>query len=189
MAMAIRIGVVLAMLVPQVAGAQVSQSTAASPALRDVSSDPDAAPPPPVPQNDADVTGGYPAAPDPEPSQDTTVSTATVPGIEDMLPDVGRASHEGSGIVHSSKAAPPSPAPAPQTNASAIALPAGSGSLDSTTVQRIVDRLVGQHFLTSAADAQDPALFTEAIKAFQASVGISPTGMLDRDTIGRLVTQ
>jgi hypothetical protein len=54
---------------------------------------------------------------------------------------------------------PPVPAPLPTTLAAAppplaAALPAGSGVLDSATVQRIVDRLVQLHFLASAADAR-----------------------------------
>jgi len=164
--------------------------TAASPALRDVTTDPDTAPPP-AEQSATDATGGYPAAPEPEASE-VAPTTATVPGIEDMLPDAGKADAVGSGTVRASRPLPSrsdATAPAPQTSASAIAQPAGAGALDSTTVQRIVDRLVGQRFLASAADAQDPALFAEAIKGFQSSVGISPSGTLDRDTIGRLVTQ
>jgi hypothetical protein len=88
---------------------------------------------------------------------------------------------------------PPVPAPLPTTLAAAppplaAALPAGSGVLDSATVQRIVDRLVQLHFLASAADAQDPDTLTEAIREFQINAGISPTGTLDRDTVGRLTT-
>jgi hypothetical protein len=91
---------------------------------------------------------------------------------------------------------PPVPAPLPTTLAAApqaaaplaAALPAGSGVLDSATVQRIVDRLVQLHFLASAADAQDPDALTEAIREFQVNAGISPSGTLDRDTIGRLTT-
>jgi hypothetical protein len=88
---------------------------------------------------------------------------------------------------------PPVPAPLPTTLADAppplaAALPAGSGVLDSATVQRIVDRLVQLHFLASAADAQDPDTLTEAIREFQINAGISPTGTLDRDTVGRLTT-
>jgi hypothetical protein len=81
----------------------------------------------------------------------------------------------------------PAPAlrPAPQA---AAALPAGSGTLDSATVQRIVDRLVALHFLSSAMDAQNPELIAQAIRDFQLSAGISPTATLDRDTIGRLTT-
>lgn len=74
------------------------------------------------------------------------------------------------------------PAPA------AAALPAGSGVLDSATVQRIVERLVGLHFLANPADAQDPETLIDAIRAFQLSVGISPSGTFDRDTVGRLTT-
>jgi hypothetical protein len=83
----------------------------------------------------------------------------------------------------------PSPAPAlPAPPPAAAALPAGSGVLDSATIQRIVDRLVGLHFLANAADAQDPDLLTQAIREFQSNAGISPSGTLDRDTVGRLTT-
>ncbi|WP_298191355.1 peptidoglycan-binding domain-containing protein [Novosphingobium sp.] len=86
----------------------------------------------------------------------------------------------------------PAPPPAPTASSSpppaAAALPAGSGVLDSATVQRIVDRLVSLHFLANAADAQDPDLLTQAIREFQSNAGISPSGTLDRDTVGRLTT-
>lgn len=65
-------------------------------------------------------------------------------------------------------------------------LPAGSGTLDSATTQRIIDRLVELHFLNSAADAQNPDAVVLAIRDFQASIGISPSGTMDRDTVGRL---
>lgn len=70
----------------------------------------------------------------------------------------------------------------------AAALPAGSGTLDSATVQRIIERLIALHFLASVSDAQSQDVVTQAIKDFQSSAGISPTGTLDRDTIGRLTT-
>jgi hypothetical protein len=84
---------------------------------------------------------------------------------------------------------PPSPAPAlPAPPPAAAALPAGSGLLDSATIQRIIDKLVGLHFLANAADAQDPDLLTQAIREFQSNAGMSPSGTLDRDTVGRLAT-
>ena len=83
---------------------------------------------------------------------------------------------------------PPATAPLVTPSPVAAALPAGSGVLDSATVQRIVDRLVAMHFLYAAADAQDSEVMAQAIRDFQESAGISPTGTLDRDTIGRLTT-
>jgi len=77
---------------------------------------------------------------------------------------------------------------APPLAPQAAALPAGSGALDSATVQRIVDRLVALHYLTNAAEAQNPDAMVQAIKDFQSGAGISPSGTLDRDTIGRLTT-
>ena len=69
------------------------------------------------------------------------------------------------------------------------ALPAASGALDSATVKRIVDRLVALHFLASAADADNPEALDQAIRSFQTNIGISASGTLDRDTVGRLTTQ
>ena len=77
---------------------------------------------------------------------------------------------------------------APAASSPAAALPAGSGALDSATVQRIVERLVALHFLASASDAQSADTLAQAIRDFQTSTGISPSGTLDRDTIGRLTT-
>ena len=89
--------------------------------------------------------------------------------------------HQPRGETISREGAPPSPAlPA--------ALTAGSGTLDSATAQRITERLVALHFLPGAADAQNPDTLTQAIRDFQTSAGMPPTGMLDRDTIGRLTT-
>lgn len=76
----------------------------------------------------------------------------------------------------------------PPLSAPLSALPGGSGLLDSATVQRMIDRLVALHFLASAADGQNPDTLVQAIRDFQSSAGISPTGTLDRDTIGRLTT-
>ena len=78
---------------------------------------------------------------------------------------------------------PPSPLP------ELSALPAASGALDSATVKRIVDRLVALHFLASVADAENPEALDLAIRSFQTNIGISASGTLDRDTVGRLTTQ
>ena len=82
-------------------------------------------------------------------------------------------------------ALPQTPA-TPSAPAVTAALPPGSGVLDSATVQRIVDRLLALHFLASAADAQDAEALAQAIRDFQSSIGISASGTLDRDTVGRL---
>ena len=95
-----------------------------------------------------------------------------------------------------SKAAPAAPdksssnssspgAPRPDLSA----LPAASGALDSATVKRIIDRLVALHFLASAGDADTPEALDQAIRSFQTNIGISASGTLDRDTVGRLTTQ
>ena len=90
-----------------------------------------------------------------------------------------------------SRATPPpgnsnsTPTPRPDLSA----LPAASGALDSATVKRIIDRLVALHFLASAANADNPEALDQAIRSFQANIGISASGTLDRDTVGRLTTQ
>ncbi len=78
------------------------------------------------------------------------------------------------------------PAASPPRTAAPVTLPAGSGLLDSATAQRAIDRLVALHFLASPADAQNPEALGKAIRDFQASIGISPSGTMDRDTVGRL---
>lgn len=85
-------------------------------------------------------------------------------------------------------APPPADTPPADTPPAAAALPAGAGVLDSATVQRIVDRLISLNFLANAAEAQDPDRLTAAIRDFQSSAGISPSGTFDRDTVGRLTT-
>ena len=137
--------------------------------------EPQPAPQPAAPApHDADANGGWPA-----PLPDAPA--AAVPGIEGDVPDAPPPA------MHRPDPDPPSPA-APVTTPAAAALPAGSGALDSATVQRIVERLVALHFLASTADAQNPDTMAQAIRDFQSSTGISPSGTLDRDTIGRLTT-
>ncbi|WP_292929563.1 peptidoglycan-binding domain-containing protein [Novosphingobium sp. PASSN1] len=99
----------------------------------------------------------------------------TIPPV-DATPPADKA--EASGGLPQAAAAPPA----------ATALPAGAGVLDSATVQRIVDRLVSLNFLANAVEAQDPDRLTAAIRDFQSSAGISPSGTFDRDTVGRLTT-
>ena len=91
-------------------------------------------------------------------------------------------------IPPADKAEVPGAAPPPDAPPAAAALPAGAGVLDSATVQRIIDRLVSLNFLANAAEAQDPDRLTAAIRDFQSSAGISPSGTFDRDTVGRLTT-
>jgi len=55
--------------------------------------------------------------------------------------------------------------------------------LDPVIAQLIVARLVQLHLLANAAEAQDPAKAADAIKGFQAGVGLKPTGVLDQVTI------
>lgn len=63
-----------------------------------------------------------------------------------------------------------------------------TGAVDSATLRRIAERLVSLNLLGRAEDAQDPALLLDALRAFQMAAGIAPTGNLDRDTIGRLLS-
>ncbi|MDF8334358.1 hypothetical protein [Novosphingobium cyanobacteriorum] len=63
-----------------------------------------------------------------------------------------------------------------------------TGAVDSATLRRIAERLVSLNLLGRAEDAQDPALLLDALRAFQVATGIAPTGNLDRDTIGRLLS-
>jgi Putative peptidoglycan binding domain len=189
-----------------------AQSTATSPAMDAVTAVPDAGdpprahdgephsvpdadigapiPPPPLPEPEAALPSAGDAAPladfdlsDP-PSSSSAVA-ATVPGIEDELPDAGNANAPATTRRRGTPSSPVMQAGAPQV---AAALPAGSGTLDSATVQRIVDRLVALHLLASAADAQNADAMVQAIKQFQTSSGITPSGALDRDTLGLLLT-
>jgi len=124
--------------------------------------------------HDADSNGGWPA-----PLPDAPA--AAVPGLEGDVPDALPAA------THRQDPAIPAPVTTPAATPAA-ALPAGSGALDSATLQRIVERLVALHFLASTADAQNPDTMAQAIRDFQSGTGISPSGTLDRDTIGRLTT-
>jgi hypothetical protein len=54
-------------------------------------------------------------------------------------------------------------------------------------MQRIVDRMLQSGVLSSSADAQDPALFEQAVRAYQRLVGIGETGLLDLNTVGRFL--
>jgi|GEM_PF-3595124 len=60
-------------------------------------------------------------------------------------------------------------------------------AVDSSTMQRIVDRMLQSGVLNSSTDAQDPALFEQAVRAYQRLVGIGETGLLDLNTVGRFL--
>ena len=65
---------------------------------------------------------------------------------------------------------------------------AGQAQTDSATMRRIAMKLVALGFLGRADDADDPAVLSDAVRAYQGASGIAPTGTLDRDTIGRLLS-
>jgi hypothetical protein len=148
--------------------AAFSQSAVTSPALSTEVAPPDSAAPLPLGYDDLLQDNEPPSRP---PASTGPTSVAAPPDAV-SVPDLP----------------PPATAPLVTPQPVAAALPSGSGVLDSATVQRIVDRLVAMHFLYAAADAQDADALTQAIRDFQESAGISPTGTLDRDTIGRLTT-
>lgn len=167
------------LLIAAWSGAQ-AQSAATSPAMGmhgglDDAGDGDSDPPL-LPPNPEATAPDEPSAEDAEEAPDA---------------DAGAADWSG-GLNPASIPIPSGPhmngAPPQQVQPLAAALPAGSGVLDSATIQRIVDRLVALHFLSGVADAQNPEAVAQAIKDFQTSAGISPTGTLDRDTVGRLTT-
>lgn len=89
-----------------------------------------------------------------------------------------------------SHASPTQTASAPARPTQAVPEPAtqGNGTFDSGTMRRIAERLVSLNLLAHADDAQDSALLAEAIRTFQSNSGIAPTGTLDRDTVGRLLS-
>ncbi|MFM9937549.1 MAG: peptidoglycan-binding domain-containing protein [Novosphingobium sp.] len=132
-----------------------------------------------------------PADPEPEPDPEADPQPMAGSDVGGFSRDEGDAAAPSvaQGRISAPLAPPKSRQPAvTAAAAAAAALPAGSGTLDSATVQRIIERLIALHFLASAADAQSQDVVTLAIKDFQSSAGISPTGTLDRDTIGRLTT-
>jgi hypothetical protein len=86
-------------------------------------------------------------------------------------------------------AAPPDPAPGFDTAAPAppaFAQPRHDAPLDPVIAQLVVARLVQLRLLGSADEAQDAAKAADAVKGFQAGVGLKPTGLLDRKTIAML---
>jgi hypothetical protein len=73
-----------------------------------------------------------------------------------------------------SDSAPPAPV---------FARPKHDAPLDPTIAQQVIARLVQLHLLDSAADAQDARKAADAVRGFQASAGLKPTGVLDRKTL------
>ncbi len=69
------------------------------------------------------------------------------------------------------------------TSATAFVQPRRDTPLDAAVAQLVVNRLLQLRLLDNAADAQDPAKAAAAIRGFQSSVGLKPTGLLDRRTL------
>jgi peptidoglycan hydrolase-like protein with peptidoglycan-binding domain len=67
-----------------------------------------------------------------------------------------------------------------------FARPKHDAPLDPAIAQLVVARLIQLHLLDSPAEAVDPAKTAEAIKGFQAGVGLRQTGVLDRKTLAML---
>lgn len=67
--------------------------------------------------------------------------------------------------------------------APAFVQPRHDAPLDPPVAALVVARLVQLHLLDTPADAQDAARAAEAVRAFQTSVGLKPTGLLDRKTL------
>ncbi len=72
-------------------------------------------------------------------------------------------------------------------SAAGVGIAVGGSAFDSATLQRIVERMIQYGLLGSSTDAQEPALFEQAVRAYQRLVGIAETGILDRDTVGRFL--
>lgn len=85
----------------------------------------------------------------------------------------------------------PKPAPGFETTmdtgpAPAFAQPKHDTPLDPAIAALVVERLVALHLLDKAADAQDAGKSAEAIRGFQAGVGLKATGVLDRKTLAMM---
>jgi len=70
--------------------------------------------------------------------------------------------------------------------APAFAQPKRDAPLDPAIAALVVSRLVALHLLDSAADAQDAGKAADAVRGFQAGVGLKPTGVLDRKTLAMM---
>lgn len=167
--------------------------------------------PPPSQGSSAAVSAVDEPASSDHPDPVTSSNSTTVPEIDDDVPSVLPrdaplpAIPAPNGTDNHFTTVPP-PEPLPQTlrppprrmhNSKAVSqsapgavpvLPSAIGPIDTLITLRIVARLVQLHLLATPADAMDPAVAGEAIKAFQNGVGIPPTGVLDRDTIGLLTS-
>lgn len=171
-----------------------AQIAPTSPAMATVTVPPASAePPPPPPLDSADMEveeeepGEAESLAEPEPAQEPAPQPAPP---ADYRADLFGEAHPETGADLPAAPLPPAradePAPPAPMPAQAVTLPSASGLLDSASVQRAIDRLVALHFLASPADGQNPDTLVQAIKDFQTSIGISPTGTMDRDTVGRL---
>jgi hypothetical protein len=67
--------------------------------------------------------------------------------------------------------------------APAFAQPKHDQPLEPAIAALVVERLVALHLLDKTADAQDATKAAEAIRGFQAGVGLKVTGVLDRKTL------
>lgn len=67
------------------------------------------------------------------------------------------------------------------------AAPSMSGPLDQVTLERVRTRLRALGLLANADDSENG--FVEAIRRYQNVIKLQETGNLDRDTLGRLLTQ
>lgn len=136
---------------------------------------------------DIQVPAPVPGSGTPAPDRAPTSDTASVAF------DAGNPAEEGPGVDLPPAATIPPAAhahtlpPATEARSDPAINPAGA-NVDSATMRRIAERLVMLNLLARADDAQDPALLAEALRAFQSASGIAPTGTLDRDTIGRLLS-
>ena len=180
-------------------GQAAAQIAATSPAMATVTVPPaseEPPPPPPLESADAETVEAeaeeaasdelaWPPEPGPVAPADyrADLFAEPQPETETDLPATPQPPTGVSNPANELASEPSAPGPRP---AQTVTLPAGSGLLDSATAQRAIDRLVALHFLASPADAQNPDLLVQAIKDFQASIGISPSGTMDRDTVGRL---
>lgn len=107
---------------------------------------------------------------------------AEVPALSDLwiIPDPG-GSPAGTSDIDGTAV----PAPLPDAITS-IATPVGSAvALDQATLERARARLRGLGFLADADDSD--IAFSEALRRFQTSIKVQETGLLDRDTLGRLL--
>ncbi|WP_225206590.1 peptidoglycan-binding domain-containing protein [Novosphingobium huizhouense] len=150
----------------------------------------------------SDDAAGWPEEALRAPEQPASPSAARVPATASVsIGEAARAASEDTsdtGVGAAEPVAAPSlrspaspasaPAPAAAGPAPADLALSGQPQTDSATMRRIAMKLVALGFLGRADDADDPAVLSDAVRAYQSASGIAPTGTLDRDTIGRLVS-